>query len=653
MICTYRDHAAEEEVDPTVSSLQEAKLEPQGDAAEQVVFPVKLHTMLGQVEKDGLAHVVGWAPHGRCFMVRNKEEFVSRVLTTWFRQSKFASFQRQLNLYGFKRITTGQDKGGYYHELFLRGKIFLCYRIERVKIKGSKPGRVKAYADAEPDFYRMAPLPSDPTKQGALHGPGPLNPNAIQNPPPLGAQPQGAPMPIMARPPQQQQVLAFPVHAPAGATTRNNRIGAAALPEIRPIERNLSFHDFSRGDISFLSGQPQPMPLARNSPSAVRNSPQAAPGIEEQKQHSPPLDGEENVVHSPNSATRSAGSVQIFQNATNKDVDMLSGRGNYRLLPDPNAWPPASFLPGPLANSNANVGSANNNAANNLAVAANHIDAADGAHGSGAFSSVHPMLQASGRTNLVNLRGSSGGQLFPPLPSLASAGGPAQQQPPPPQENQLQQQLQQQQQQVAQQQQQQVARQQQVQQQLGQQQPAAMVLEALDLLDMPGDVLSQYLPTAESLALEDLFGASAAAAATNAAYAMGVSAPGPFQGGISNGTVPPQLLPFLSPAPPQAQQQPQPQQQVAQQAIMPGQWQQPNGTFLLLAPAQAHQLPQPPVAQQAIGMPGQWQQPNVAGGNAQQGNAETNRGAEGDSNQQQAREGGGGANQDNSNCTHQ
>ena len=31
------------------------------------------------------------------------------LLDSWFRQSKIASFQRQLNIYGFQRLTTGRS----------------------------------------------------------------------------------------------------------------------------------------------------------------------------------------------------------------------------------------------------------------------------------------------------------------------------------------------------------------------------------------------------------------------------------------------------------------------------------------------------------------------------------------------------------------
>ena len=59
-------------------------------------------------------------------MIHKPREFVDHVMPEYFRQSKLTSFQRQLNLYGFRRLTTGADRGGYYHEMFLKHKLFLC-----------------------------------------------------------------------------------------------------------------------------------------------------------------------------------------------------------------------------------------------------------------------------------------------------------------------------------------------------------------------------------------------------------------------------------------------------------------------------------------------------------------------------------------------
>lgn len=70
-------------------------------------------------------------PHGRCFHVHKPQDFVEQIMPKYFRQSKLTSFQRQLNLYGFSRITAGDDRGGYYHELFLRNKVFLCQNMVR------------------------------------------------------------------------------------------------------------------------------------------------------------------------------------------------------------------------------------------------------------------------------------------------------------------------------------------------------------------------------------------------------------------------------------------------------------------------------------------------------------------------------------------
>jgi hypothetical protein len=43
-------------------------------------FPVKLHYMIKELETDGMADIVSWQPHGRCFLVHKQLHFVEKVL---------------------------------------------------------------------------------------------------------------------------------------------------------------------------------------------------------------------------------------------------------------------------------------------------------------------------------------------------------------------------------------------------------------------------------------------------------------------------------------------------------------------------------------------------------------------------------------------
>lgn len=132
-------------------------LDKKARGGNTIPFPLRLHQMLDDVENAGLTFIVSWSSHGRAFMVHKRVEFVERVLPVYFQQHKFASFQRQLNLYGFSRISTGKDKGVYYHESFLKGRQLLTTKMTRTKVKGnSTRGSSNPYA--EPDFYIMKPL---------------------------------------------------------------------------------------------------------------------------------------------------------------------------------------------------------------------------------------------------------------------------------------------------------------------------------------------------------------------------------------------------------------------------------------------------------------------------------------------------------------
>lgn len=132
-------------------------------------FPVKLHKILSKLE---FADVVSWLPHGRSWRVLKPKAFEEKVVPLYFRHAKYASFMRQVNGWGFKRMTQGPDHNSYYHELFLRGLPHLCLKMRR-------PARAKAGSadsDINPDFYRLsmvAPLPnpgSPAVKENGLQG---------------------------------------------------------------------------------------------------------------------------------------------------------------------------------------------------------------------------------------------------------------------------------------------------------------------------------------------------------------------------------------------------------------------------------------------------------------------------------------------------
>jgi hypothetical protein len=107
--------------------------------------------MIDDATRNGNDSIVSWQPHGKSFRIHKGDEFAASVLPRHFNKTKFRSFQRQLHIYGFQRITDklSPDYGAYYHALFQRGEESLCFQMTRQKIKGlsSKKNKSKARED--------------------------------------------------------------------------------------------------------------------------------------------------------------------------------------------------------------------------------------------------------------------------------------------------------------------------------------------------------------------------------------------------------------------------------------------------------------------------------------------------------------------------
>ncbi|KAI0373042.1 hypothetical protein BV20DRAFT_923110, partial [Pilatotrama ljubarskyi] len=111
-------------------------------AARQVVPPFlqKLYEIVNDPANEEL---IRWSDNGDSFYVLNHEKFAREVLGRWFKHQKFASFVRQLNMYGFHKIPhlqqgvlksdTDTEPWHFEHPNFHRGQPDLLCLIQRKK----------------------------------------------------------------------------------------------------------------------------------------------------------------------------------------------------------------------------------------------------------------------------------------------------------------------------------------------------------------------------------------------------------------------------------------------------------------------------------------------------------------------------------------
>ncbi|TFY79400.1 hypothetical protein EWM64_g4613 [Hericium alpestre] len=74
--------------------------QPKSDSKPQATFLTKLYALLERSENH---HMIRWDPAGEHIIVERPEQLALHVLPSIYRQSRFASFSRQLNIYGFMR----------------------------------------------------------------------------------------------------------------------------------------------------------------------------------------------------------------------------------------------------------------------------------------------------------------------------------------------------------------------------------------------------------------------------------------------------------------------------------------------------------------------------------------------------------------------
>ncbi|KAM8774972.1 heat shock factor protein 4 isoform 1-T1 [Rhynchonycteris naso] len=102
--------------------------------------PAFLGKLWALVGDPGTDHLIRWSPSGTSFLVSDQSRFAKEVLPQYFKHNNMASFVRQLNMYGFRKVVSIEQGGlfrperdhvEFQHPSFVRGHEQLLDRVRR------------------------------------------------------------------------------------------------------------------------------------------------------------------------------------------------------------------------------------------------------------------------------------------------------------------------------------------------------------------------------------------------------------------------------------------------------------------------------------------------------------------------------------------
>ncbi|PWA61588.1 Heat shock factor (HSF)-type, DNA-binding [Artemisia annua] len=115
-------------------------------------FLLKCYEMVDDPSTDDL---ISWSQTNDSFIVWDESNFASQLLPKFFKHSNYASFQRQLNIYGFRKTDT--DRWEFANDGFIKGQKHLLKSISRKKAtQVTVQQKVIQQKDPEPEIIHVS-----------------------------------------------------------------------------------------------------------------------------------------------------------------------------------------------------------------------------------------------------------------------------------------------------------------------------------------------------------------------------------------------------------------------------------------------------------------------------------------------------------------